>query len=997
MGSTERRGVRAILFACVFLVHSLAFSEDLGGVAGEIRGIDGKPAKAVRVAVAFAVEEPNGELVPARAAHTVATTDDFGRYRLSNITPDRYFLIAGRIDTPSYYPGTKDRSDARLITIASGSTTEGLNFQLALPPGPKLTGRVTTNGMKLPRRITLFPSGPFWFREDVDVAQDGSFVFHSVPPGSYSLNASDSGAMLWNASSIVVGDKDVTGVRVSATPWVQASGWVEVEGGGPLPALTLELRGKSGKAQAGIGIIPESGVFIMNLPAGDYRVAVKNLPSEYRVESFTYGKTDLLKQAANFSGGVQRFTLKLSLAQPSRLRRIRGRVVGVENLSTTVYGAATSQVTLSGPSLLRPMQVQINRDGTYEFSNVRQGNYTLQVGYSDPASVVVADQDQNMDLLIPPLRQLRGRVVVADGGPVPMFEISFVRDSKFVAYGTSRAPGTFDASLSEGESRIRVSGFPTDTYELQAITFGSSDLLKTPLRVSGADLPEIVVTLRMTKPAVRVAGRVLDASGRATAPSLNPRNPSVYLSTRRLVMRATIAADGSFEFPKVPPGTYTMSSTFPLERTITIADQNIDGLEIRPQPATPSPAPTPSIAASSVSSDTKEKTVRLHGRVTASPGQLPSRIAIGEFSTALDSKGQFEFRAVPPGNYWVSVDPYLTIVPRHVVVGVKDTGPVSFAIPATRQIRGRVIVEGGGPLPRAGLRAVPVTAPSAGAATVESDGTFVATLPYGEFQVEMTNIAAPYRVKSMQYGSLDLMHQKLNVTEEGSQEIVVTVESVDSAQLARVAGRVTGGKLPASAKVALIGSSARFFIESRIEADGTFDLPRVPHGTYILRTEPPTFGMADRPLSVDRDISTLDVVVPEQRLLTVRIRVDGGGQRGGFGFSLMHSDGKGFQFSYPSPLTAPLMISRVDLECISDVCSTARLGRLLNEPVALTEGSTPETFTLKLPEGEYRMVIGYLSEGVGLRSMTFGPTNLMKENFKLTGENSPEIIITLAR
>ena len=81
--------MRAILFACVFLVHTLAFSEDLGGVAGEIRGIDGKPAKGVRVAAAFAAEEPNGELVPVRA-QIVGTTDDLGRYRLSNITSGRY-------------------------------------------------------------------------------------------------------------------------------------------------------------------------------------------------------------------------------------------------------------------------------------------------------------------------------------------------------------------------------------------------------------------------------------------------------------------------------------------------------------------------------------------------------------------------------------------------------------------------------------------------------------------------------------------------------------------------------------------------------------------------------------------------------------------------------------------------------------------------------------------------------------------------------------------
>jgi hypothetical protein len=840
--------------------------------------------------------------------------------------------------------------------------------------------------VKIPRAITLFASGPFWFREDADVANDGSFVFHSVPPGPYSLGAD---AVLWNASSIVVGDIDVTGVRVLAVPAVQSYGWIEVEGGGPLPKVTLELRGKPGKAQAGIGMDPQSDAAFMNLPAGDYRIAIRDLPGEYRVKSFTYGNTDLLKNPVKIAGGVQRFTLKLSLAQPSRLRRIRGRVVGVENISTTPYGSTTSKVTLSGPSLLRPMQIQIDRDGSYEFSNVRPGTYTVQAGHSEPANVVVADKDiQNVDLLVPAIRQLHGRVLVGDGGPVPSFDILFVRDSKFVAYGIRRA-GTFDVSLSDGEARIKVSRIPPD-YEIQAITFGASDLLKEPLRVSGTEHPEIVVTLRRSTQTVRVSGRVLDAAGRAEGFG---SHPVVTLSNPLLIMQATIAADGSFEFLKVPPGIYNLSSPFRGQTAITIADQEIEGLEIRPQPTTAPPAPAPSTA--TASSETKEKLVRLYGRVTAPPGEMPSRIRAGEFEGALDSKGQFEFPAIAPGLYWLTVYPYGTTVPRHVVVGVKDTGPVILAIPARRQIRGRVVVEEEGPLPRAGLRAIPVTAPSAGRATVQADGTFVATLPDGEFQIEMTDVTAPYRVKSMQYGSVDLMRQKLKVTGESSQEIVVTLESIASAPWARVAGRATGGKLP-STKVALIGSTPRFFIESRIEADGTFVFPKVPHGTYTLRTEPPTYGMADKTVSIDRDVAALDVVIPEQRNLTVRVRVEGGGRRGGFGFSLRQNDGKGFHFLYPGPMSAPLMLGRVDLECVSDFCSTARLGRLLSEPVVITEAGTPETFTLKLPEGEYRLAVEGVSVGLGLKSVTFGSTNLMKETLKLTGENSPEVILTFA-
>jgi protocatechuate 3,4-dioxygenase beta subunit len=63
-----------------------------------------------------------------RAIAQIGTTDEAGRYRLTNIAPGRYYLLAGRIDSPSYYPGSRDVSSARPLTILPGSTEERLNF-----------------------------------------------------------------------------------------------------------------------------------------------------------------------------------------------------------------------------------------------------------------------------------------------------------------------------------------------------------------------------------------------------------------------------------------------------------------------------------------------------------------------------------------------------------------------------------------------------------------------------------------------------------------------------------------------------------------------------------------------------------------------------------------------------------------------------------------------------------------------------------------------------
>src|SRR5688572_20833002 len=446
--------MRFVLFICSFLIHNLAFALELGGVAGEVRGLDGKPAAGVRVAVAFVDQSVDGIRAPVRSSQFAAITDALGRYRVTNITPGRHFLIAGRIDQPTFYPGTKDASEAQLVTIPSGSVIEGLNFQLVQHPGVKLSSRIVADGVPIPKEIALFANAPFWFREDVAVEEDGSFTFHSLPPDSYDLSTFPD-AFLWNAASVVVRNKDVTGIRIVATPLVQLNGWVEVEGGSAVPRIQLEVKGKPGKGAAGVSVDYDTGVFYMSLSVGEYRIAVRNLPKDYRVASFKYGNTDLLRSAIRVVGGVQRFTLKLAPAQPSKMRRIRGRITGVENIATS------AEVTLYGNSLLIPLRAPIDDEGSFAFTHITSGTYTLEAG-SERKTLIVGNADiENADVFVPARRYLTGRVVVADGGQAPRIDIAFVRDA-MVTYPGSRSPGTIEGSLADGEYRIRVSGFRTE-------------------------------------------------------------------------------------------------------------------------------------------------------------------------------------------------------------------------------------------------------------------------------------------------------------------------------------------------------------------------------------------------------------------------------------------------------------------------------------------------------------------------------------------------------
>jgi Carboxypeptidase regulatory-like domain len=144
-----------------------------GAIAGEIRLPDGTPAAGVRVsamAVPAAGAAANGITVLDR----ITETDPSGRYRLESVPPGEYYILAGAIDAPTYYPGASDLSRARTITVTSGSNSEGMDFRIPrMPvqsPGPGtpivrgyISGRVVTdNG----RRFPLFLPSLYIFVEN---------------------------------------------------------------------------------------------------------------------------------------------------------------------------------------------------------------------------------------------------------------------------------------------------------------------------------------------------------------------------------------------------------------------------------------------------------------------------------------------------------------------------------------------------------------------------------------------------------------------------------------------------------------------------------------------------------------------------------------------------------------------------------------------------------------------------------------------------------------
>jgi Spy/CpxP family protein refolding chaperone len=94
-----------------------------GTISGVVRMADGTPAAGVRVT---ATRADAADAVTAMASLT--QTDATGRYRLESVPPGRYYISAGRVDLPTYYPGTLSLTQGITVSVATAATVSDIDF-----------------------------------------------------------------------------------------------------------------------------------------------------------------------------------------------------------------------------------------------------------------------------------------------------------------------------------------------------------------------------------------------------------------------------------------------------------------------------------------------------------------------------------------------------------------------------------------------------------------------------------------------------------------------------------------------------------------------------------------------------------------------------------------------------------------------------------------------------------------------------------------------------
>jgi hypothetical protein len=227
-------------------------------IEGQVLDEFGDPVPGITIQVAR-VQYAAGKhrLMPMGSQGT--PTDDLGRFRVFNLPPGEYYLVAlsgpfAGAETSAgfaitYFPGTANPQDAQPVTVGVGADVTGVTIPMSPAPMSTISG-VTTDEHGTPMRseIMLLPTSGGDVRamimSRVPTSPTGSFLFRNVAAGTYTLQAFGrpvGGGNLGRApfgATLVTVDGNVGNVVVTILPGTTLRGRIILDGDGPLPDLS---------------------------------------------------------------------------------------------------------------------------------------------------------------------------------------------------------------------------------------------------------------------------------------------------------------------------------------------------------------------------------------------------------------------------------------------------------------------------------------------------------------------------------------------------------------------------------------------------------------------------------------------------------------------------------------------------------------------------------------------------------------------------------------
>jgi hypothetical protein len=609
-------------------------------------------------------------------------------------------------------------------------------------------------------------------------------------PGTYPLSINAPGAQ---PVILTVSDRDITGVEMTVPPLTPVQGSVSVEGAATRPTFPVLF-----EAFMPAGMTPmtspngpyrttvtpaANGTFSTALPPGEYRITLANLPATNYVKSIAANSKETLGSSFTIETAGPPIRIAVAVGASPGVR-VAGRIKRFDSDSAVPL---PEKIALNSAAGGEPMEASIAPDGSFEFPSLPPGSYFARVMVtptvsSQPNLIVIPNRNTtDLEIPAPGTRELFGRVAVDGNGPPPRFTLFLTRDANAVV-DTGRQ----------------------------------------------TEMPSIAVST--------IFNAVL-AGGAAGAPVLQldvNALPDGSFSVR--------IPDGEYRVVAVPSGV-PQTSGIPAAYFVRSLTSNAGDLMTEPLRVSERETPTINVG---FGTNASNPWVRVSGRVkdaNSSRGGLKVALQSAQTSTIetfVDSEGKFEFPAVLQRNTYTArlVPPDdAASVPR-IVVDEKDVTGVVIVAPAKREVTARVVVDGNNPVPNVGLSLNAEEGSMTVVIRPEPDGTARVKLPENQRRVALTALPVGYEVKSLTYGSVNLLKESLNLADAVPAELKITLAVDPGFPSGSFRGRIRGiDPEKGSAQLVLNGATAFTRFETVVNSDGSFNFPKLPQGTYVPSLE----------------------------------------------------------------------------------------------------------------------------------------------------------------
>jgi protocatechuate 3,4-dioxygenase beta subunit len=373
----------------------------MGIITGRVRDEDGDPVRGASVlSLIHRTVAGKPKIEPSGGD----TTNDLGEYRIVDLLPGRYSIVAtppgvwsargsyGKREeyVPVYYSGTTDSERASTLDVKSGDELSGIDFGFSPKPPTrtyKVRGHVLNTLTEFPDTnitVMLFPRGKDLSAFGTDAKQigidpkTGNFEIKDVAPGEYVATAFSftAGEMRTTTQNLDVVAADVDGVSMVLTRGIDIPVRVTFEGKSAASAadFTVFLARDENEPTPDFGrshgaLKQRDGPLVLkSVGDGTYSIDVFSRCEECYLKSAKSNGVDLLEQGIQISSG----------AGPASIDVVYSSNTG------TVAGAVTNKDELPAPGA---MVVLVPDAGSHQKPDRYKTSPTDQYGHFEVRGV----------------------------------------------------------------------------------------------------------------------------------------------------------------------------------------------------------------------------------------------------------------------------------------------------------------------------------------------------------------------------------------------------------------------------------------------------------------------------------------------------------------------------------------------------------------------------------------------------------------------------------